>query len=176
MGTNTEQIKKEFIEGLSHISHFWGYPKGVGSVFAVLYLAAAALSLDELVKQSGLTKGAVSTNVRALTRMGLVHQTTRLGDRKDYYEAETNFYKAFRSIMGERQNREFDQAVRSVSQTLEQLKSARGSMDETERKFLLQRVGALQEFFNAIDNLSRAVTRLDNLGVNTVQNILRILK
>src|SRR5271157_1630651 len=118
MNKNTEQIRKEFFEGLSHISHFWGYPKGVGSLFAVLYLAPTPLSLDELVKQSGLTKGAVSTNVRSLSRMGLVHQTTRLGDRKDYYEAETDFYKAFRSIMGERQNREFDQAVRSVNQTL----------------------------------------------------------
>ena len=176
MNKSTEQIKKEFIEGLSHISHFWGYPKGVGAVFAVLYLTPEPLSLDELVKQSGLTKGAVSTNVRSLARMGLVHHITRLGDRKDYYEAETDFYKAFRSIMGERQNREFDQAVRSVNQTLEQLKSAKGSMNETERKFLLERVQALQEFFDAIDNLSRAVTRLDNLGINTINNILKILK
>jgi hypothetical protein len=49
-------------------------------------------------------------------------------------------------------------------------------MDEAERKFLLERVQALQEFFDAIDNLSRAVARLDNLGVNTIQNILKILK
>jgi HTH-type transcriptional regulator, glycine betaine synthesis regulator len=176
MTKQSEQIKKEFIEGLSHISHFWGYPKGVGAVFAVLYMSPNPLSLDEVVGQSGLTKGAVSTNVRSLARLGLVYRSSRLGDRKDYYAAETDFYKSVRAIFGERQNREFDQAIRAVQETLKKLNAAKGSMDEAERKFLIERVQALQDFFDAIDNLSRAISRLDNLGLNTVQNILKILK
>ncbi|MBI2757312.1 MAG: MarR family transcriptional regulator [Chloroflexi bacterium] len=176
MAKETTQIKQSFTEGLSHISHFWGFPKGVGAVFAVLYLSPAPLSLDELVTQSGLTKGAVSTNVRALARLGLVRRSAKLGDRKDYYEAETDFYKAIRSILGERQNREFDRAVRSVQETLEKLQAAKGSMQEAERKFLIERVQALQDFFDAIDALSRAVSKLDSLGISTVQNILKMLK
>jgi DNA-binding transcriptional regulator GbsR (MarR family) len=176
MTKNSEQIKKEFIEGLSRISHFWGYPKGVGAVFAVLYLTPTPLSLDELVNRSGLTKGAVSTNVRSLARMGLVHHTTRLGDRKDYYEAETDFYKAIGSIMKERQSREFDQSIQSVNATLEKLKAAKGGMDEHERKFIMERVQALQDFFEAIDALARTVAKLDTLGMGTVQNILKVLK
>ena len=108
MAGELAQVKQNFIEGLSNISHFWGFPKGVGAIFAVLYLSPSPLSLDELVLQSGLTKGAVSTNVRALARMGLVRPSSRLGDRKDYYEAETDFYKAIRSILGERQNSDFE--------------------------------------------------------------------
>jgi len=176
MAKNAEQIKKEFIEGMSRLSHFWGYPKGVGAVFAVLYLAPNPLSLDELASQSGLTKGAVSTNVRSLARLGLAYRSSQLGDRKDYYTPETDFYKSVRAIFGERQNREFDQAIRSMDLTLEKLKSGKGSMDEAERKFLVERVQALKDFFDAIDNLSRAVARLDNLGTNTIQNILKILK
>src|SRR5581483_11845720 len=163
------KIKQGFTEGLSHISNLWGLPKGVGAVFAILYLSPTPLSLDELVAQSGHTKGAVSTNVRALARMGLVHRSTKLGDRKD-------FYKAIRSILGERQNREFDNAVRSVRETLEKLRAAKGSMEEAERKFLLERVQALQDFFDAIDTLSRAVAKLDSLGTTTVQKVLSILK
>jgi HTH-type transcriptional regulator, glycine betaine synthesis regulator len=170
------QTRQTLIEGLSHISHFWGFPKGVGALFGVLYISPRALSLDELVRQSGLTKGAVSTDVRALARMGLVHRSTRLGDRKDYYEAELDFYRAIRTILGERQNREFDRAVRSVGQTLEKLRAGKGSVDEAELKFLLERVGALQDFFEAIDKLARAVTKLDSLGAGTVQRILSILK
>jgi len=176
MSSELMQIKQGFTEGLSHISHFWGFPKGVGAIFAALYISPAPLSLDELVSQSGLTKGAVSTDVRALARLGLVHQSSRLGDRRDYYEAETDFYKAIRSILGERQNREFDSAVRSVRETLGKLKAAKGSVDETERKFLMERVQALQDFFDAIDSLSRAVSKLDGLGISTVQNILKILR
>jgi len=176
MSEQLTQLKQDFTEGLSQISKFWGFPKGMGAIFAVLYLSPSALSLDELVEQTGLTKGAISTNVRALARMGLVRPSTKLGDRKDYYEAETDFYKAIRAILKERQNNEFDSAVQSVRDTLERLEAGEGEDDEAERQFLLERVRALQSFFDALDNLFGAIARLDSLGLGTIQNVLSILK
>jgi DNA-binding transcriptional regulator GbsR (MarR family) len=174
MTQKLETIKQEFVEGLSQISRFWGFPKGMGAIFGVLYLSPTPLSLDEIVQQTGLTKGAVSTEVRALARMGLVHRSTKLADRKDYYEAETDFYKSIRSILKERQNTEFERAVGSVKDTLEKLESSPGSSEE--RAFLIERVRALQEFFDAIDSLARAVVKLESLGLANVQKILGILK
>jgi DNA-binding transcriptional regulator GbsR (MarR family) len=170
------KIKQDFIEGLSNISRFWGFPKGVGAIFAVLYLSPTPLSLDDLVLQSGLTKGAVSTNVRALARMGLVRPSSRIGDRKDYYEAETDFYKAIRSILGERQNREFSNAIKSVHETLDKLQISEGAMEEQDRIFLIERIQAMQDFFDAIDHLTVAVSKLDDLGISTVRKVLTILK
>ena len=175
MTDDIPQIKQDFVEGLSGISQFWGLPKGMGAIFAVLYLAPNPLSLDEIVEQTGLTKGSISTSVRSLSRMGLIHPVTRLGDRKDYYEAETDFYRSIRSILKERQNNEFDRAVASVRQTLEKLEVDRGQ-DNPERAFLAERVRALKDFFDALDALTTAVSRLDNLGMNTVQTVLKILK
>jgi DNA-binding transcriptional regulator GbsR (MarR family) len=175
MTDDLSQIKQDFVEGLSGISQFWGLPKGMGAIFAMLYLAPNPLSLDELVEQTGLTKGAISTNVRSLSRMGLIHPVNRLGDRKDYYEAETDFYRAIRSILKERQNNEFDRAVTSVRQTLEKLESG-GGESSPERVFLTERVRALKDFFDALDALSSAVSRLDSLGLNTIQTVLKILK
>ncbi|MGB7875543.1 MAG: MarR family transcriptional regulator [Anaerolineales bacterium] len=176
MSEQLSQLRQDFTEGLSQISKFWGFPKGMGAIFAVLYLSPDALSLDELVEQTGLTKGAISTNVRALARMGLVRPSTKLGDRKDYYEAETDFYKSIRAILKERQNSEFDSAVQSVREALEKLEAGVGVEDEAERKFLLERVRALQSFFDALDGLVRAVVRLESLGFTTVEKILSILK
>ena len=99
MTTKLTQLKQDFTEGLSQISRFWGFPKGMGAIFAVLYLSPLPLSLDEIVQQTGLTKGAISTEVRTLARMGLVHRSSKLADRKDYYEAESDFYKSIRSIL-----------------------------------------------------------------------------
>jgi DNA-binding transcriptional regulator GbsR (MarR family) len=175
MADEIAEIKQNFIEGMSGISQFWGFPKGVGAIFGVLYLSPNPLSLDELVAQTGLTKGAISTNVRALARLGLIHPVNRLSDRKDYYQAETDFYKAIRAILKERQNNEFDRAVASVQQTLERLESSNGEVD-AERAFLMERVRALKDFFDALDALSNAVSRLDSLGVNTVQTVLKILR
>lgn len=176
MTRNLATIKQDFVEGLSHMSRFWGFPKGVGAVFGVLYLSPAPLSLDEIVRQTGLTKGAISTNVRALARMGLVHLISRLGDRKDYYEAETDFYRAIRAILGERQNAEFARSILTVREALADLKRGGASIDPAERKFLVSRLQALQDFFEAIDSLARSVSRLESLGFPTVRSLLSVLK
>ena len=174
MTQSLTRIKKDFTEGLSQISRFWGFPKGMGAIFAVLYLSPTALSLDEIVTETGLTKGAISTEIRVLARMGLVHRSSKLGDRKDYYEAEADFFAAIRSILKERQNSEFDRAVRSVKDTL--TKMDENWIDNDEWKFTYARVQALQEFFDAIDSLSRAVIKLDKLGLSNVTKILGVLK
>jgi DNA-binding transcriptional regulator GbsR (MarR family) len=174
MPTSLNKIKKDFTQGLSQISRFWGFPKGMGAIFAVLYLSPTPLSLDELVQDTGLTKGAISTEIRALARMGLVHRSSKLGDRKDYYEAETDFYGAIRSILKERQNTEFDRAIRSVRATLETMDE--NWVEDEEWRFVYERVQALQEFFDAIDSLGKAVIRLERLGITNVQKILGVLK
>ncbi len=174
MPQSLTKIKKDFTEGLSQISRFWGFPKGMGAIFAVLYLSPTALSLDEIVTETGLTKGAISTEIRALARMGLVHRSTKLGDRKDYYSAETDFYAAIKSILKERQNSEFDRAVGSVKAAL--TKMDENWMDNEEWKFTYKRVQALQEFFDAIDSMAKAVIKLENLGLSNVTKILGVLK
>lgn len=174
MSISLNTIKEDFTQGLSQISRFWGFPKGMGAIFAVLYLSPMPLSLDDIVQETGLTKGAISTEIRALARMGLVHRSTKLGDRKDYYEAETDFYVAIRSILKERQNSEFDRAVRSVKETLETME--KNWVENEEWQFVYERIEALQEFFDAIDSLTRAVVRLERLGLMNVQKILNVLK
>ena len=174
MPTSLAKIKKDFTEGLSQISRFWGFPKGMGAIFAVLYLSPTALSLDEIVSETGLTKGAISTEIRTLARMGLVHRSTKLGDRKDYYAAEDDFYAAIRSILQERQNSEFDRALRSVKATLTTMDE--NWVDNDEWNFVYARVQALQDFFDAIDSLTKAVIKLESLGLSNVTKILGVLK
>jgi len=174
MAKTLPKIKKDFTQGLSQISRFWGFPKGMGSIFAVLYLSPSALSLDEIAQETGLTKGAISTEIRALARMGLVHRSSRLGDRRDYYEAESDFYAAIRSILKERQNSEFDRALRTVQETLENMEE--NWVEDEDWNFVYARVQALQEFFDAIDSLTKAVVRLEKLGFSNVTKILGVLK
>ena len=174
MTEELESLKQDFIAGMSNISGFWGFPKGMGAIFAVLYLAPGPLSLDELVLQTSLTKGAISTNVRGLARLGLIQPVSQRGDRKDYYVAETDFYRAVRVILQERRNSDFDRAIATVRVTLEKLED--GNDYDPEREFLVERLRALKDFFDALDALVNAVTRLDSLGLHTVQTVLKILR
>ena len=49
-------------------------------------------------------------------------------------------------------------------------------VEEEEWQFVYERVKALQDFFDAIDSLGKAVIRLERLGITNVQKILGVLK
>ena len=180
--TELNEIKADFTQGLSQISQFWGLPKSMGAIFAVLYLSPNALSLDEIVTETAFTKGAISTSVRTLARMGLVHRQTKLGDRKDYYLAEDDFYKVIRSILKGRENSEFSHAIDSVSTTLEKLQaSPNQERDADEQRteewdFAKNRVAEMKSFFDNLDNLVRVITTLETMNQNTVQKVIGLLK
>ena len=170
------EIKAEFTQGLSQISQFWGLPKSMGAIFAVLYLSPTEITLDELVAETGFTKGAISTSVRTLARMGLVHRQTKLGDRKDYYVAESDFYKVVRSILKGRENSEFSRAIDSVGQTLVNLQASPKQVRSAEWDFAENRVSEMKSFFDNLDHLVRVITALETMNQNTVQKVIGLLK
>ena len=174
--TELEEIKANFTQGLSQISQFWGLPKSMGAIFAVLYLSPTALSLDEIVAETNFTKGAISTSVRTLARMGLVHRQSKLGDRKDYYIAESDFYKVVRSILKGRENNEFNRAIDSVGQTLINLQASPTQERTEEWDFAENRVAEIKSFFDNLDNLVRVITALETMNQNTVQKVIGLLK
>ena len=174
--TELKEIKADFTQGLSQISQFWGLPKSMGAIFAVLYLSPSAMALDEIVEETGFTKGAISTSVRTLARMGLVHRQTKLGDRKDYYLAEDDFYKVVRSILKGRENSEFNRAIDSVGQTLVDLQASPKQEHTEEWKFAENRVAEMKSFFDNLDNLVRVITALETMNQNTVQKVIGLLK
>lgn len=174
--TELNDIKANFTQGLSQISQFWGLPKSMGAIFAVLYLSPTALSLDEIVEETTFTKGAISTSVRTLARMGLVHRQTKLGDRKDYYLAEDDFYKVVRSILKGRENSEFSRAIDSVGQTLVELQASPNHARSEEWDFAENRVAEMKSFFDNLDNLVRVITALETMNQNTIQKVIGLLK
>jgi DNA-binding transcriptional regulator GbsR (MarR family) len=172
-----DQARETLIQGLSRISQFWGFPKGMGAIFGALYLSPTPLSLDDLVERAAITKGAVSTNVRALERLGMVHPHVEVGERKDYYVAETDFWKITRGILKEREKSEFDQALNSVTESLRltDAAAAGGGLDaqDTQRLILYQqRLRAMQNFFHTLDNLVAAFLALDEFRLGAIQKLL----
>jgi HTH-type transcriptional regulator, glycine betaine synthesis regulator len=164
--------REEFIQGMSRISHFWGFPKAMGAVYGAIYLSPEALSLDEIVEHVGVTKGAVSTHVRALERLGMVHRQIRLGDRKDYYEAEEDFWKVIKGVLREREQQEFDLALRTVKGSLEKVEEVeRGVEDAEVAAFYKKRMENMQRFFNSLDNIVGMLLALDDLRLNSVRNL-----
>ena len=127
--------------------------------------------LDEIVEQVGVTKGAVSTNVRQLERLGMVHKQILVGDRKDYYSAEIDFWKIIKGILQEREKSEFDRALKTVDESLEMISEDQENAELT--AFYQERIGAMQSFFKTLDSLVSTILKLEGLiSVNALKKFV----
>ena len=85
----------------------------MGGLYAALYLSPRPVSLDELAPMVGVTKGAIEhqhPGARTVGQRGAPPLAG--GDRKDYYEADTDFWKIAKTVLERRQKPEFDAALR----------------------------------------------------------------
>ncbi|MBU0728351.1 MAG: hypothetical protein KKE17_07785 [Proteobacteria bacterium] len=164
MSQDLTTAKENFIQGISRITTFWGFPKAMGAMFGTIYLSPAPLSLDEIVEQVGVTKGAVSTNIRNLERLGVVHKIIKMGDRKDYYSAETDFWKIIKGILREREKNEFDRAIKSVGESLDIVRNSIPDPGEKELTlFYEDRLKTLNQFFESLDKLVATIIAVDDM-------------
>jgi DNA-binding transcriptional regulator GbsR (MarR family) len=167
------EARERMIENLSRISEFWGYSRAMGGLYAALYLSPRPLSLDELIPIVGVTKGAISTNIRALEQLSMVHRHLRTGDRKDYYEADTDFWKIVKTILERRQKPEFDKALNAVSSTLQQVRSRSHSQTDSDlARFYEQRLEAMESFFHTLDGIVATLLQVERLRSDGLKALL----
>ena len=51
MSNDLTGAKEHFVQGVSRIAHFWGFPKAMGAIYGAIYLSKAPLTLDDLVAE-----------------------------------------------------------------------------------------------------------------------------
>ena len=174
MSDSVIRAKENFIQGVSRITNFWGFPKAMGAIFGAVYLSQTPLTLDELVTQIGVSKGAVSTNIRNLERLGIVHKKVKLGDRKDYYTAETDFWKIVKGILREREKNEFNLAILSVGESIKMIEDDMDNVEDLKTaSFYKERMHALKQFFDSLDTLVATLLAVDDIKSNVFKKILQ---
>lgn len=151
-----EEVSKEFINNLGRVADFFGFNRLMGQLYAVLFLSPEPLTLDDMVKKLESSKGNVSINIRALERWGLVRQIYKWADRKNYYEAEPDIWKAVSGILQERERKESQQIITSLNQSVEMLEEASKTATGQEAvtaQFYLERMEQLRRLFKFGDTL-----------------------
>lgn len=97
--TAEEKIKKELIQRFGDAYKAFGLSKLMGHIIALLLFSSEPLSLDEITKQLGRSKGPISQIVRRLRDKHLIRKVWMPGNnRKDFYEIEPEIFEhAFRN-------------------------------------------------------------------------------
>jgi len=166
MSNVPEEIRESTMEAMGRITSFWGFSKIMGQMYGLLYLSSKPLTLDEMSESISVSKGNVSINIRALERWNMVKPVWVKGDRKDYYEAETDFWKIVRGVLREREKKEFDQALVSVSSNLKKAEEVHKTLKGADTAFAIDRLKKLEDFITTMDKLVGVLMTLEDLKRN----------
>jgi len=148
-----------------------------GRIFALLYLHAEALPLEEIAAELQQSKSNVSVNVRGLVEWHLVRLVSVPGSRKDHYEAATNFWRVMMEIM----ERRFRWTVRQVLATIAETERAAAEAGDGGRRaagaegFVAGRLVGLKVFFTALDTVIGSFTQGKPVDPETLQNVVPML-
>jgi len=77
---------EDFIEQMGLITQADGGTRIAGRIMGLLIVAGRPFSLAEMADRLEISKASASTNARLLANAGVIRQTGRTGDRRDYYE------------------------------------------------------------------------------------------
>jgi len=143
-----KDVREQFVQGMGEISRFWGFSPVLGQMYALLYLNDGPMTADVLGGALGISKGNVSMTLRNLERWGMIRRNRKVGERKELYEAETDFGRIFVNVLMERRNKDFDRSLGTVTSCLEQVKRTEKTK---EGEFVRERLMHMQRFFKTLD-------------------------
>lgn len=130
-------------DAIGDVIEHWGFRRVLGRVWTVLFIAGQALPAAEIGERLQISAGAVSMSLSELQRWGVVRRVWRPGERKEFYEAETDFWKMISRVFDERERL----LSESVRERLERSAELLQRVPETpESRLCLDRVSRLLAF------------------------------
>jgi DNA-binding transcriptional regulator GbsR (MarR family) len=144
-----------------------------GRIFALLYLNARPLSLDEISTELSQSKSNVSVNVRGLVDWHLIRPVHVGGSRKDHYEAATDFWRVMQEIMERRFRWNMRQILAVVDET-QRLAAEPGKRSPRpgDAAFVTTRLEAMRAFFGLLDGTLSAFGQGQPVGADELKNVV----
>lgn len=140
------------IEGGAHTAQTFGLNRLLGQIYMLLYMSAEPRSLDDIVAELAISKASVSIACRQMQALGAVRRVWKKGDRKDYYEAETDFRRMLDNSLLDSINRSVESAKSVITDGLTALKD--GDLDtDDEARVLRERLAEAEGYCTRIASL-----------------------
>ena len=147
------QSRLELVESAGHAAQVLGFPRSIGEIYGLLYLAPQPLSSPQICEVLSASKGGVSQGVRQLLALGFIKKVRVLGNRKEHYEAVLEIGEVMRSG--------FDQMIKTRALVAERrmksikatLKSERSELEEEDYALVNRRLQRLSQVQKRVKKL-----------------------
>ncbi len=158
-------------DAIGDVIEHWGFRKALGRVWTVLYLADDAMAAADLGEALQMSAGAVSMALGELQRWGVARRVWKPGERREFYEAETDFWKMISRVVHDRE-RSLATSVR------ERLEAARGMLrrapSTAANRGRIERLGRLLHFAAAAESVIESFLASRRADFSEFANLLQL--
>jgi len=133
----------EVADAVGALMEFWGFKRVMGRVWALLYLRGEELSASEVCDQLSISAGAASMALSELEHWAVVKRIRKAGDRRDFFEAETDIWKMISRVLRERELAQIERALEVFERVRERLRTLGSPGDRHRLEEIAERIGKL---------------------------------
>lgn len=165
------------VDTCGRIAEFWGFTRTMGRVFGLLYLSPAPLPQSEIQQRLAISAGSASMTLTALGRWGVVHRVWVRGERREHYQAETDFWKMISGVLNERERREIAAALETVGQAVADARETERTSApavKLQAAFMAERLERLQEICRLGQTMLDMLLGQLKLDVGRFRDVLRV--
>lgn len=113
---------ERFVLNWGEMGSSWGVNRSVAQVFAYVFVAVEPVSAEDIAGDLKLARSNVSNCVKELLSYQLIRHKPVKGDRRDFFEAETDPWEMMMRIAQARKQREIDPAMAVLEQSLREIR------------------------------------------------------
>jgi DNA-binding transcriptional regulator GbsR (MarR family) len=145
MASKELELLHEVSDAVGTLMEFWGFRRVMGRVWSLLYLRGEPLSAAELCEQLEISSGAASMTLAELEHWGVVRRSRKPGDRREYFEAETDVWKMISRVLRERELSQIERALQVFDRAREQLPRSGAPGEQSRLSQIADRIGKLAD-------------------------------
>jgi DNA-binding transcriptional regulator GbsR (MarR family) len=175
MLTPLQQAKNLLVRRWGEMGGYWGISRTMAEIHALLFVTREPLCTDDIMDQLKISRGNASMNLRALVDWGLIERVHKLGDRKEYFQADTDVWHMFETIMRERRRREVEPIIATIDRCCETVEKAPLPTDHPEaedRHEFRRRIEELRRFLATMGRLFELALQFGDEGLQKLSKVL----
>jgi DNA-binding transcriptional regulator GbsR (MarR family) len=124
----------------------WGVNRSVAQIHALLLVSEKPMNAEEIAEALGLARSNVSNSIKDLLGWNLVLRAPVLGDRRDYFVAESDMWEMVSRIVEMRKARELDPAKSVLKSCLDDARA-----DPAASPAAVKRLSDIDDLINLLD-------------------------
>lgn len=165
------EAKEKFISSWGSLGSNWGISRTMAQVHALLMISNEPLSAEDVMEALNISRGNTNLSIRSLIDWELVEKIHKLGQRKEFFQAEKDMWKVATRIAKGRRKRE----LMPVLAILEQVKEI--DTNDTNKKEAANFIKQMEEIENFTGRVDRMFDRLDHADERWFSSIIsKIMK